>query len=38
MRSVKFKGQSEAAVNPPMRDATLSEMYHALSLSLTRRF
>jgi len=38
MRSVTFKGQSEAAVNPPMRDATLSEMYHALSLSLTRRF
>lgn len=38
MRSVTFKGRSEAAVNPPMRDATLSEMYHALSLSLTRRF
>ena len=38
MRTVTFKGESQAAVSPPMRDATLSEMYHALSLSLTRRF
>lgn len=38
MRSVTFKGQSEAAVNPPMRDATLDEMFHALSLTATRRF
>lgn len=38
MRSVKFKGASDAAVNPPMRNAELSEMTHALSLSLSRRF
>ena len=38
LRSVKFTGEADAAVSPPMRNAEVSEMVHALSLSLTRRF
>jgi hypothetical protein len=38
MRSVRFKGRGDAAVSPPLRDATVSEMYHGLALSVTRRF
>lgn len=38
MRSTKFAGASKAAVNPPMRDAQLDEMFHSFTISVARRF
>lgn len=38
MRQTQFSGTSNAAVNPPMRDAVLDEMFHSLTISVRRSF